>query len=75
MSETVGQAVEQVSAPKMISPDTPALWGPEHEFERYRDVPLSCICSWSWGAPAYRWVLLSRKPGCPWHSAEVRDYR
>jgi hypothetical protein len=78
MSETVGQAVEQVSAPKMITPEVTRIH-PGRIFEYYRDIPRSCICAWVWRVEERRWALFTVKSECPWHmssvlwSAEVRQ--
>ena len=36
-------------------------------FDRLRDVPRSCICSWIWKPDPCRFVLQWTAPGCPWH--------
>ena len=67
MSDTVAGAVEQVAAPKMITPD---LWGTQSarsDQARIRDIPASCVCSWEWGPPLYRWLRIGKAPACPWH--------
>ena len=47
--------------------------------QRIRDVPVSCICPWTWGQPWLRWVRFSTELGCPWHSRapwlDGKDYR
>ena len=37
------------------------------------DIPESCMCTWTWGPPAWRWVRIGAKEDCPWHTAEVRQ--
>ncbi len=32
-----------------------------------RDVPASCKCAWTWDISEQRFVILTRRDGCPWH--------
>jgi len=34
---------------------------------RISEVPASCTCTWSWGAPQFRWERIGPKEDCPWH--------
>jgi hypothetical protein len=36
--------------------------------QRIRDVPRTCICTWEWALPVFRWVRAGPVQGCPWHS-------
>jgi len=54
----VTEAVEQVGR------DPHFCW----DRQRIRDVPTSCVCPWSWGQYALRWVRTSTRLDCPWHT-------
>jgi hypothetical protein len=58
MPDTVAGAIEQVGR------DPHFCW----DRQRIRDVPVSCICPWSWGQYGLRWVRLSTRLDCPWHT-------
>lgn len=54
----VTEAVEQVGR------DPHFCW----DRQRIRDVPRSCVCPWTWGRYALRWVRTSTRLDCPWHT-------
>ena len=29
--------------------------------------PETCMCTWSWGPPGFRWERIGIKEDCPWH--------
>ena len=50
---------------KTVTRDPLLCW----DRQRIRDVPRSCVCTWSWGPLLLRWVRIDPRPSCPWHSA------
>jgi hypothetical protein len=43
-------------------PTTDLLAGLDHS-----EIPDICTCTWSWGAPGFRWERVGIKEDCPWH--------
>lgn len=33
----------------------------------HSEIPASCMCTWSWGPPGFRWERIGPKEDCPWH--------
>jgi len=39
-----------------------------YEAERIRDIPRTCICTYTWNRDLAAWQLAEHRNGCPWHS-------
>jgi hypothetical protein len=38
------------------------------DWERWRDIPRSCVCVWEWNGHLRAYLLIAVKDGCPWHT-------
>jgi hypothetical protein len=42
-----------------------------HQDEYARDVPRTCICTWSWNVQERRYERIATLPRCPWDTPQA----